>query len=891
MDDHDTNSADPTPDAIRAQLEHILVSDVFANAPMLSRFLRHVVEHRLREDPSPLKEFALGVDVFDRGADFDPRTDTIVRVNARRLRSRLATYYQTQGRHDPIVIEMPKGHYVVVFHDAPEVAAPPPGEAVSHKRRAGDNDATTAAESPARPLTLPAARTPLVGREQLLANILGLLSQDTTRLLTLTGTGGSGKTRLALEAAWKSIDNFPGGILFIDLAAVANADGFVRAVAQVFAVRRTRNRPLDEAITEHLRQAVKAPMLLVLDNLEQLAPHTGLVGTLLDASAALKILATSRVALHVYGEHAYLVEPLTLPGRDPLPPLEALAQNEAVRLFLARAGASNPHYRLTAENAAAIAELCCRLDGLPLPIELVAARARELTPAAMLERFSGHLDLPAHAAHDLPARQRTLRRTVDWSYALLDPREQVLLRRLAVFTGGFTAEAAEAVADAAGDLGLDIEDGLTALVDNNLLYLAATQPETRYAKLVTIRAYTLERLSASRDEALVRRAHAAYMLVLAEEGNGAENGTPQRETWLARCDLEQSNFRAALDGLLERGDIHWALRMGQSLFAYWERREHLAEGRRYLQAILERCSPDTDPALRARVEYQVAMLVAFQGDIEASADSYRRLLDTFRQLGDRQGEATALTALGVAAKNVGDNANAAPYFEQALEAYRELGVQAQIAAALSNLAGVVMGDDPDRARLLLEESRRLFSDLGHPVSATWCVNHLADVARAHGDYPLAERLYREAETEFRRMDVHGAVGRSLTDLGHLSLQCDRLDQARIAYAQALDIFSDIDYRRGVARLLDGCMRLAIQRNDGASALRLAGAAQMLRRTVEAVPNQKDQVVLDRLLSQAQHGLDPETARQFQDAGLGMSYEQAIALAHAALEGDRPASLR
>ncbi len=889
MNRHEAGQAPPDTAAVAAQLEHILGSETFASTPLLSRFLKYVVEHGIRADPTPLKEYTLGVEVFDRGDDFDPRADTIVRVNARRLRARLADYYRGEGRRDPVVIEMPKGHYVATARAATrqEIAS---ADEATPKRRREDRMSPAAGTGATPPVSLPAPRTALVGREQMLADVRARLTSEPVRLLTLTGTGGSGKTRLALEAAWQSLDDFPGGIVFVNLAATSDADALSRAVAQALGVRRADGGALDEAIAVHLRGTLRAPMLLVLDNLEQLGAHTALVGTLLDACASLRILATSRVALHIYGEHEFPVEPLALPERDPLPSLETLAQNEAVRLFLARAQAANPDFALDADNAAATAELCCRLDGLPLAIELVAARARELGPAAMLERFSGHLDLPAHAARDLPARQRTLRRTVDWSHALLDERQQVLLRRLAVFAGGFTAEAAEAVADCAGDLGLDIEAGLAALVDNNLLYLAATEPEPRYAKLVTIRAYVLERLAASADEALVRRAHAAYMLVLAEEGL-ARLEDDRREAWLARCDREQDNFRTALDGLLQRGEIDWALRIGHALFAYWERREHLAEGHRYLQAILAGCGPDTAPELRAAVEYQATILVAFHGDLEATAASYRRLLDTHRQRGDRKGEALALTSLAVNVRNLGDDAQARRYFEQALALYRELGATAQIAGTLSNLAGVLAGDDPERARGLLREARALFLDVGQPVSATWCGNHLADVARAQGEYKQADRLYREAETGFRQLGDQWGTGRSLLDRGLLALERDRPGQARTLFLEALQIFCDLDHRRGVAQLLDGCMRLALHAGDHAGALRLAGAAQALRRTTHALAHRKQQLQLDQLLAQARAGLEPKAARQHFEAGLGMSYQQAIAFALSLLQIDDPAPSR
>jgi predicted ATPase len=315
--------------------------------------------------------------------------------------------------------------------------------------------------------------------------------------------------------------------------------------------------------------------LLLLDNFEQVLAAAPLVTKLLDACAALKMLVTSRAVLHVYGEQEYPVPPLAVPDPKRLPPLEELSQNPAVTLFVQRAAAVNPAFVLTADNARAVAEICARLDGLPLAIELAAPRVRMLPPAAMLARLKSRLDLLTSPACDLPARQQALRKTIDWSQGLLSTAEQKLFRRLSVFAGGCTLEGAEAVCDTRGDLEVDLFDGMASLVDKSLLRQVETrQGEPRFLMLETLREYGLEQLAASGEQEVTRRAHAAYCLVLAEEGN-RQLTAAESEEWLVLCDAEHDNFRAALNWLVECQNAEWALRLGLALFWFWEAREHL----------------------------------------------------------------------------------------------------------------------------------------------------------------------------------------------------------------------------------------------------------------------------------------------------------------------------
>ncbi|MEO6264109.1 MAG: tetratricopeptide repeat protein [Luteimonas sp.] len=863
----------PAATEITAQLQRVLNSAAFANAPVLSRFLRHVVEHRLRGDGSSLKEYTLGVEVFDRGDAFDPRIDTIVRTHARRLRAKLDEYYRGPGRSDPVLIEIPKGHYCPDIRVAPDRAEPPVV-------------VTAAARSPSNlMMRLPAPRTSLIGRAEALAEMRHLLVERDARLVTITGAGGSGKTRLALAAAWESGSDFSGGVIFVSLAAAADAETLMDTIAKALGVRQVGGRPLGTALAEHLQREFTSPTLLVLDNFEQIVSAAPMVGELLDACAMLKVLATSRVALRLYGEHEYPLAPLPVPQRDPLPPLDELARNPAVSLFLQRAAAAGAACTLATENAQAIADLCCRLDGLPLSIELVAARAGSLTPAAMLARFRGHLDLPEHAACDAPERQRTLRRTMDWSHELLDEAERALFRRLSVFAGGFTLEAAEAVGDTRGDLPGGIDAVVEGLVTKSLLLPLRDNVEPRYTMLESIREYGLERLAASSEEEAVRRAHAAYCLVLAEEGN-ARLSAVQREAWLARCDLDHDNFRVAIDGLLRRGEIGWATRMGLGLFGYWERREHVAEGRRRLQAILDRCQPDADPVTWTKLAVYLATLIAQQGHDPHAEALYARALAVCRSTGNHKGVAACLTSLGANAQLRGDYVAARDWFEQAVVACRSLRDAPEIAAALSNLAGLeTIAGEPDRARALLEESLTLFRAGDDPVPVAWCLNHLADMASDAGDSAEAERLYREAEMLFRQRGDLWGIARSRTDLGFLALQQGDTAGAGVHLADALGLFLQLRHRRGVATLLEACACLAAQQAKAEQALILAGAASTTRELIGFPRRASQAAKLDHALAPIWRDTEPAAARGHWERGAQMPFEEVVGYA---LETVRPA---
>ena len=471
---------------------------------------------------------------------------------------------------------------------------------------------------------LPVQRTALIGRERETADLRQLLSRPDVHLVTPDRSGGGiGKTRLALQVAgpkWPS--RVSQRHLFLSpLSAIGERSLIVSAIAQAVGVRETGNTSLQENLMEYLG-GLRQPMLLVLDNFEHLVSAAPLAAQMLSAGPQLKAVVTSQSPLHLYGEHEFPVPPLALPDPKSIPPLEVLSRLPAIELFVERARAVKHQFAMTRENAPTVAAICSRLDGLPLAIELAAARIKLLSPSAMLTRLESRLSLLTGGARDLPARQQTLRNTVEWSYSLLNDAEQTLLRRFSVFTGGCTLEAVEAVCDTKGDLGLDVLDGMASLVDKSLAQqVEQVNQETRFTMLSAIREYALERLAESNDESATRRAHAAYYLVLAEEG--AEEIAAQPE-WLERYEVEHENIRLAIEYLIKTGDAEWGMRLGAALFRFWETREHLTEGRDAIARLLSLEGARTRPKLRARLLFAAGVLAAAQCDYGPRTATVRR---------------------------------------------------------------------------------------------------------------------------------------------------------------------------------------------------------------------------------------------------------------------------
>jgi len=738
------------------------------------------------------------------------------------------------------------------------------------------DEADSSVVTPRRHTPLP--RTPLIGRERELGAMKQVLLDPTTRLVTLTGMGGSGKTRLALQAAAELEPTFESRVFFVSLASITDPALVAAAAAESMGIHESGGRPFRDLMKEYLRANAGAPILLVLDNFEHIMAASSLVVELLESSGALKVLVTSREALHVYGEHEFPVPPLALPDARQLESPDALLSNAAVALFAQRAAAVKPDFTVSRENARAVAEICSRVDGLPLAIELAAARVKMLPPHAMLARLESRLQLLTAGARDLPVRQQTLRKTIDWSYDLLNESEQKLLRRMGAFSGGCTLEGAEAVCNTRMDLGADIFDVMASLVDKSLIVQTDDgAAEPRFTMLETIREYCLERLGEKAEGDAVRRAHAAYCLVLGEEGNPDLNES-ERTSWLARCEVEHGNFRAALDWLFHARNLEWAFRLCFALFRFWEMREHFAEGRARLETAL-RLSGSKYAKERAKASHYLAALINAQGDFVAAAHIAEQGLWIYRDLEDDWGVAISLNALAIGNRERGDYAKSQSLFEEALACWRSLADRDAIARCLNNLANVVKARaNYGRARALLQEAAHIFADLGDRSGAAWSLSQQGDIAREQGDLPAARDCYQEALAAFRGAGDWWGVARSLTDLGHVACELRDHATARATYGEGLDIFHNLGHKRGIALALEGFACSAWARGDAAGALSIAAAAARVRQQIGAPLSPVQQWKFEEGLRAAWGALDEAEGKAAWERGWRMSLEDAIQFA-------------
>ncbi|MBL7202256.1 MAG: tetratricopeptide repeat protein [Anaerolineae bacterium] len=705
-----------------------------------------------------------------------------------------------------------------------------------------------------------------VGREGEMAQIAAHLGSPDVRLLTLLGPGGIGKTRLALQAAEQEAFAFRDGACWVPFEAVASPQLIASAVAA--ALHLPLAGPADPLaqLCDWLREK---EMLLVLDNCERCGEAAPLVADLAGACPQLRILATSREPLYVRGEQRFPVPPLPLPDLARLPPgagaVSALSHIPAVALFCDRARAIRPGFALTAENGAAVAEICVRLDGLPLPIELAAARIRSLSPQAMLARLTSRLGLLADGPRDLPPRQRTLRGTLDWSYDLLTLAEQTLFGELAVFSGGCTAEAVEAVCTSGASLseggsdpqpstaGRTLRELLGSLLDKSLLQLSESAEDGPcYALLETVREYALDRLVArgSHEADAVRQRHAAHCLHVARAAAPELTG-PQQAPWLSRLDREHGNLRAALGWALESGDVELAAGICGALWHFWAVRGHLQEGRRWLQqtrALAARSRAGLPLSLQAMLLNGEGSLAYYQGDGAAARQLYEGGLELSRKAEDRWGMAFALDGLGAQAASGGDYEEAVAYSEQSLGISREIDD--------SWLSGITL-------------------------------LNLGEIARVQGDCVRALRCYEEGLSLLRERGDQLFSAIALHDLGQMAQDQGQHDRARAIHAESLSLSRDLSSRRGIAMCLEKLADIAQVQARPARAARLLGAADALRRADGTPRGAIDHLDYERVLVGARSGLTEAEFAAAWEEGRAMGLEQTVS--YALVDADRPNS--
>lgn len=679
------------------------------------------------------------------------------------------------------------------------------------------------------PSNVPTQLTSFLGRRREIDAILDLLAAN--RLVTLIGPGGTGKTRLGMQVAVEAGQSFPGGVYFVPLATIEDPELVASAIAHVIGIQDAGARPPEERLLEYLGDR---EVLLMLDNFEQITDAAPLVGRLLTGAPHIKMIVTSRSPLHVSAEHEFPVPPLQLPDPHHLPPLESLSQYESVALFIERALSVKPDFAVTNENAAAVAEITARLDGLPLAIELAAARVKLLSPKALLARLEHRLSVLDSGSRDLPARQRTLRGAISWSYELLDDAGRPLFARFSVFRGGASIDEVPAVCAADGDVGGDTLGLLATLVDQSLLRQEASEDEPRFGMLETVREYAAERLAESGETDTIRSRHAGVFLGLAEEAEAELTGNAQT-AWLDRLEREHDNIRAALAWYVDHRQAELALRFCAAIWRFWQMRGHLREAAQRLDGVLA---------------------------LEADCDNL-------------EPRARGLEAAGGVAYWMGNIPGARSYYERSLELRLELGEPLDIAEALYNLAFPIFvgGTDNLKALELLDASLAIFRQIGDRRGIAKC---LWAQAAQDATQDARPRLL-EATSIFRALEDRFNLGWVLRSLGIDAMEAGEFDAARSWLRESLSLFAEASDISGITVLIGEMADLATGQGTPDRAVTLRGAASALQASSGTDLAESLGADLEARL-EVSGQLPDDAAREAWQRGLAMTRDEAVAYA-------------
>ncbi|MEO8229508.1 MAG: adenylate/guanylate cyclase domain-containing protein [Chloroflexota bacterium] len=712
----------------------------------------------------------------------------------------------------------------------------------------------------ARPNNLPVSLTTFVGRERELTDARRLLT--TARLLTITGPGGMGKTRFAIELAHAAAIDFPDGAFFVPLEPVVDPLLVPGTIAHTIGIVESGARPPLELLVELL---AGQRVLLILDNFERLTAAAPVIGDLLRAAPGLRFVVTSQAILHLSGEHEFPLDGLAVPPvMDRLTPEgrigragvdagaiepERLLGYDAVRLFVERAMAARPSFSLDRANAPAIARICARLDGMPLPIELAAVRVRVLTPDAILTRLEHQFELLASAARDVPERQRTLRGAIAWSYDLLDEPSQHLLDRLGCFSGGCNLETAELVCGPADELGRDVFDGIADLADQSLIRRSEAGGEIRFSMPDTIRAFAVERLEGRGEAEPTRRRHAEAFLALARTAATRLSGDDQRE-WVERLEREHDNFRAVLDWAVKTPEPTIALELAFLLWRFWQKRGHLAEARRLLDDIAERPWAKEDPVAYARLQEAHGGVAYWQGDFAGALPSYQAALERWRELGDRTEIANALYNLAFT---------------------YNIGEQAQ---------GVAATFDMSRGRALLDESLAIYRDLGDQRgigNALWAIGAVEMFAQKRAE---TLPIFAEAREAFKEAGDRTMEAWALHMTGIVSVLIDDFVSAEDAFRHAHRHFKDAGDITGQALVVDDYATLALASGDKERGIRLWAAARRIQQTLGTrIVQASSESSQERAWRSPEPGdATPERRAELEVEGRSWTLEEALAYA-------------